>query len=84
MKVDMVVAYCPCIWSIIYQAVDSGLVLSSGILRRLVAQKLVDLGHHLGSELREQLQAGDVVDDLLRSRGAGDDRGHVFVLQAPC
>lgn len=52
---------------IIYSLARHGLVLSSGILRRLVAQILVDLGHHFRSELREQLQALDVVDDLLRS-----------------
>lgn len=71
-------------WSIAYHLTRRGLVLSSGILPGLVSQILVDLGHHFWSELREQLKAFDVVDDLLRSRGARDDRGHVFILQTPC
>ena len=58
--------------------------LPGRILRRLVAQECVNLGHDLGSQLGQELQTLTVVDDLLRPGSTSDDRRHILVLETPC
>jgi hypothetical protein len=59
------------------------LILPRRVQGRLVTQELVNLRHHLGRQLGQQLQTLHVVHDLLRSRSARDHRRNILVLQTP-
>lgn len=56
------------------------LVLSGWVLLWLVLQILVDLGHNLWCQAREQLQTLDIVNNLLWPRGTGDHGGDILIL----
>ena len=49
----------------------------------LVLQDFVDLRQDLRRELRQDLDSLEIFDDLLRLRGAEDDRGGVGVTRNP-
>lgn len=48
-----------------------------------IAEEIINLLHDLVGKLGKNFQALDVVYDLLGTRGTGDDRCDVLVLQAP-
>ena len=54
--------------------------VASATARRLLDGG-VDAGHHVGVEPRDDVHGGEVLDDLARAAGAGDDGRHVRVLR---
>ena len=61
----------------------SPLAIEGARLRRLVIKDSLDLLHHLGRELLQQLQCFHVIVDLVSLGGAEDDGADVRVLHTP-